>query len=192
MLRNAWCILRLDRKEAWVELSCVNTRWRESTSLTGVVDSAYSRYLFVILFNEPHFHKTYKHYKTVYIDNKMSRSMTALTDINVTWAYSIRKHKNRRQNNRNTNTNTWSGLSGLHKQQSKKTSWAIYSVSVSYQWRQSKWYQCHITGDNHNVITTETMINKLSSLVSLLFECLIECYCFVQIQGLPKVWKKWN
>jgi len=46
-------------------------------------------YIYMHLFNEPMYIsiKTYKStIKTVYIDNKISRPMTALTDINITWA----------------------------------------------------------------------------------------------------------
>jgi len=45
---------------------------------------------FIYLLANTHFHK--KHYKTVCIDNKMSRPMTALTDLNLQ-AYTKIKHK---------------------------------------------------------------------------------------------------
>jgi len=50
-------------------------------------------YIFTYLLVNTHFHKNIKkHYKTVCIDNKMSRPMTALTDINLR-AYTNIKHK---------------------------------------------------------------------------------------------------
>jgi len=71
----------------------VGLLWQSEFSQGGALPLVMGFYLFLYLLANIHFHKKHiKHYKTVCIDNKMSRPMTALTDINLR-AYTNIKHK---------------------------------------------------------------------------------------------------